>query len=175
MTFKYEIRQARQEELAELPELEKAAGQRFARIRKLKGLSLDVTRMVELMEACSAGHVWVVELAASSRTIGFAYASVLDGNLHLEEIDVLPEFGGKGIGAALVRLIADFARQSGYPAMTLTTFRDVTWNAPFYAKLGFHVLEPAILTPGLADSFREEERRGLPNELRVVMRLGLGD
>jgi hypothetical protein len=39
--------------------------------------------------------------------------------------------------------------------VTLTTFRDVPWNGPFYAKLGFRELRH--LSPGLA-AMREHER-----------------
>jgi hypothetical protein len=36
-----------------------------------------------------------------------------------------------------------------YPAVTLTTFRDVPWNAPFYTRLGFSNAERQA-TGGLA-------------------------
>ena len=42
-----------------------------------------------------------------------------------------------GIGAGLVRAAQIDARNTGIKALTLTTFRDVAWNAPFYARLGF--------------------------------------
>ena len=29
------------------------------------------------------------------------------------------------------------------PTLTLTTFRDVPWNAPYYERMGFVVFEPA--------------------------------
>ena len=36
------------------------------------------------------------------------------------------------------------------PAVTLTTFRDVPWNAPYYERLGFRTLAADEITPGLA-------------------------
>ena len=58
----------------------------------------------------------------------------------------------------------------GLAAVTLTTFRDVSWNAPFYARLGFRIVEPGSLSPGLVAVVQLEERRGLPAGLRVAMR-----
>lgn len=57
--------------------------------------------------------------------------------------------------------------------MTLTTFRDVPWNAPFYARAGFRELAAAELSPELAELVREEAARGLDPERRVVMRCPL--
>ena len=68
----------------------------------------------------------------------------------------------------------EHAERAGLRGVTLTTFRDVPWNAPFYRRLGFEVLDPEDLTPGLAAAFADEARRGLPVELRVVMALTVG-
>ena len=57
--------------------------------------------------------------------------------------------------------------------MTLTTFRDVPWNAPFYERLGFCVLDSSELTPELDAVVREEAARGLDRDRRVVMRCEL--
>ncbi len=55
------------------------------------------------------------------------------------------------------------ARQQGYrraragahgglPALTLTTFAEVPWNAPYYEPCGFRRLAEAEITPGLGRS-----------------------
>ena len=59
-------------------------------------------------------------------------------------------------------------------ALTLTTFRDVAWNAPFYQRLGFAVLPREAISPYLAGHLRDEIERGLPADRRCAMRLGLG-
>jgi hypothetical protein len=56
----------------------------------------------------------------------------------------------------------------GLPSITLTTFRDVPWNAPYYEKLGFHIVTP--LTAELEALLDEQAKWGLDPELRVVMR-----
>ena len=103
-----------------------------------------------LAAALRRGHLWVAAATADDVPVGFAYADVLDGALHLEELDVLPSWGRRGIGRALVATVLTAARDAGLPAVTLTTFRDVPWNAPFYARLGFRTLPPAAWSPGLA-------------------------
>jgi GNAT superfamily N-acetyltransferase len=89
---------------------------------------------------------------------------------HLEEIGVHPRHGRRGIGAALVRAACDWARRSGYPALTLTTFRAVPFNMPFYATLGFEEVGAGELRPELVAVVRDEAARGLATERRVVMR-----
>ncbi len=172
VAFRYEIRRARAKEIPLLRGLERRAFRRFSQIEAPARVPEDLTPLAELWQAYEAERVWVA-VAPVDRLIGFAYASLLDGNCHLEETDVLPAFGRRGVGTALVRTVCAYARQAGCPAVTLTTFRDVPWNAPFYARLGFEIVDPDDLSPGLARAVRDEARRGLPVDLRVVMRLDL--
>ena len=70
----------------------------------------------------------------------------------------------------LVMAVCDWAAAKGHEAITLTTFRDIPWNMPFYASLGFTVVPPEALTLALASLVYEESHRGLDPALRVVMR-----
>jgi hypothetical protein len=65
----------------------------------------------------------------------------------------------------------DHARAQGLAALTLTTFRHVAWNGPFYARYGFVELHEDALDEHLARTVRAETARGLPN--RCAMRLVL--
>lgn len=106
--------------------------------------------------------------------MGFACVDVLDGAAHLWQLSVHPSAARRGIGTALVEGVCDWARSHGYPAVTLTTFRDVPWNAPFYSRLGFDVLT-GRLPPGL-QAVRDHER-DLGDDAfgpRVAMRIDLG-
>jgi hypothetical protein len=58
--------------------------------------------------------------------------------------------------------------------VTLTTFRDVPWNAPYYQRCGFRILDDGEITPQLQVVRREEARRGLDRWPRVCMRKDLG-
>ena len=91
----------------------------------------------------------------------------VEGCAYVEQIDVLPSHARRGIGAALLAAVAGLARARGWPALTLSTFKDVPFNAPYYARLGFEPVEH--LTPGLAKIRAEHEARGLDETARVFM------
>jgi hypothetical protein len=63
-----------------------------------------------------------------------------------------------------------WAAARGDDAVTLSTFRDLGWNGPFYERLGFRVLGEVELTPGLAAVRAHEVDLGLDVDARVVMR-----
>jgi GNAT superfamily N-acetyltransferase len=120
------------------------------------------------------GTLWVATPEDDDRPIGFAFTSVIDGNAHLEEIDVHPDAAGQGVGSALLEHVAEVARAQGFPALTLSTLVDVPWNAPFYAKRGFRILDEEELTEGYLDLRAHEAASRFPMHLRVVMRRDLG-
>jgi hypothetical protein len=66
--------------------------------------------------------------------------------------------------------VCEWAANAGKAAVTLTTFRDVAWNMPFYARLGFEVIPVNALTPALLSVVEDETRRGLDPTRRVTMR-----
>jgi GNAT superfamily N-acetyltransferase len=82
---------------------------------------------------------------AGEPVVGFAHLTEPDGHAHLEQVSVLPAYGRQGIGTALVRAVMEEARWAGHDRLSLCTFRDVPFNGPFYAALGFRevdALEP---------------------------------
>lgn len=111
--------------------------------------------------------LWVAE--GGGGVVGFALGHVVDGAGHLDELDVLPAFGRRGIGRALVEQVGRWAMELGFPALTLSTLPEVPWNAPFYERLGFRVLDERALTPGLA-AIRERELAFPLCRGRVMMR-----
>jgi len=58
-------------------------------------------------------------------------------------------------------------------ALTLTTFREVPWNGPYYQRLGFVYLTVEEETPGLRAIRSSERERGLDKWPRACMRLPL--
>lgn len=63
------------------------------------------------------------------------------GTAHLQQLSVDPAHGRRGLGAALVDVCCRQARRLGYRQLTLTTFRNVPYNAPWYARLGFLIID----------------------------------
>ena len=111
-------------------------------------------------------------LVAGTPPVGFARVDEVGGQAHLEQLSVQPDFGGRGIGRSLVEAALDAARSRGYPSMTLCTFADVPFNAPFYASCGFE--EFAQPGPALAALRIHEAQLGLDDlGRRIVMRIRL--
>jgi GNAT superfamily N-acetyltransferase len=114
-----------------------------------------------------------VVLVAGRPALGFARVDVVDGLAHLEQLSVLPEHPRTEIGGELVEAACRWAADQGFRAITLITFADVPWNAPFYAARGFREIDD--LTPGLAELRDWEGDLGLDRVgRRVVMRRDLG-
>ncbi|GMV98917.1 MAG: GCN5 family N-acetyltransferase [Candidatus Hydrogenedentota bacterium] len=120
------------------------------------------------LQGQKAGTLWVA-LERQGNPVGFLLLLELDGDAFIREVDVHPDFGRRGIGTALIHTAEAWAREQGYTGMVLTTYRDIPWNAPFYAKLGFEIVAPIAFTPAMSRQFEEEARWGLNLSLRVFM------
>ncbi|TDC34898.1 GNAT family N-acetyltransferase [Micromonospora sp. KC213] len=121
-----------------------------------------------LGECQRAGRVWVVE--ADDRQIAFAAVRLVDGCAHVQQLSVHPGYARRGLGRRLLDHVAGWAAGQGLSALTLTTFRSVPWNAPYYARCGFVALSPAQLDPDLAQVLAAEAALGLDMGERVAMR-----
>ncbi len=69
--------------------------------------------------------------------VGFALVRPRGSGLYLDQVSVHPDHGQKGIGRALVIRVLTEAEQRKLPHVSLSTFRDLPWNGPFYASMGF--------------------------------------
>jgi len=164
----YVVRPARRSDLGLLAGIEHAAGELFAPYPFAQTAADVITPPSDLRAGLDDGTLFVAE--ADARVVGFALASPLDGGMHLDELDVLPSHGRRGIGTALVAAVVDCARRRDLPHLTLSTLRSIPWNAPWYQRLGFRVLEPGEITPILRALLDHERTRGLPMEDRVIMK-----
>jgi GNAT superfamily N-acetyltransferase len=165
----YRIRRALAEHVDALPDVERAAARLFAGA----GVTLDagdVTPLAVLRTAQEQERLWVALRGAE--VVGFALVlpSPDHPRLHLAELDVHPDHGRRGLGAALVEAVCDQARRAGLEAVTLTTFRGVAWNAPWYRRLGFREIEDTGLDDELRAFLRAEAEDGLDPQQRVAMR-----
>jgi GNAT superfamily N-acetyltransferase len=164
MSTDYVVRLAGSEHVDQLPDIEREAATRFG-----DSLPESVLSHVSLAAAQQAGLLWVA-LEPAGAPVGFAVASICGRRVHLDELDVMPGHGRKGIGSALVEAIEDYALNSGCVEITLTTFRDVPWNAPFYARVGFEVIPEQELGAELVRRLSDEAALGLERSRRVAMR-----
>lgn len=171
--FEYVVGPARDETLALLPDIERAAVTMFSEEDLPSRLREHVLPLAFFATAAREGRLFVATEVARAIPVGFAVTTRIDGTSHLYEMDVLPEHGRQGLGRRLVEAVVERARELGDSCLTLTTFRHVAWNAPFYSKLGFEILSGEVLGPELAACLETEARRGLDATKRVAMRLAL--
>ncbi|MEO0785552.1 MAG: GNAT family N-acetyltransferase [Pseudomonadota bacterium] len=101
-------------------------------------------------QAIGANEILVLRYADGA-PVGFTLTSVRGGTLYLDQICVHPDHGRKGLGRLLMQRVFEDARERGFKTMSLSTFRDVAWNGPFYRSLGFK----EIGEPKLADWMRD--------------------
>jgi GNAT superfamily N-acetyltransferase len=165
------VRLARLADIPRLQEVERQAATRFAAIGLPQATALPIMDAASHAAAIEDGRV-LVALGGDDVPIAFAMIEAFGGAVHLREIDVVPEAQGLGLGRRLIeRIIAD-ARAAGARAVTLTTFRDVPFNAPYYMRLGFRVVDEAA-DERLAALRATERAAGVDVAPRVAMALDL--
>ncbi|MFJ5142871.1 GNAT family N-acetyltransferase [Streptomyces sp. NPDC088707] len=165
------IRAAAPAELPLLQDIERAAGEPF-RTLGMAAIADDDPLPLDVLESYRrAGRAWVA-VDAADRPVAYLLTDTVDGSAHIEQVSVHPDAARRGVGRALIEHLAAAAGEQGLAALTLTTFTEVPWNAPYYARLGFRPLtdsDPA-LTEGLRAISRAEAAHGLSVWPRVCMR-----
>ena len=161
------IRPATADDVEVMQAIEVDAGERF------RAIGLDVIAddepptAQELHRHLADSTAWVAE--SGGQVVGYATASVVDGDGHLDQVSVLGSAARQGIGRALIDRVEAWASDAGLPALTLTTFRDVAWNGPYYERLGFRDLADGELGRELAAIRRSEVDAGIEVLPRVAM------
>ena len=163
------IRAPRSDELEKLRELERAAGSIFRELG-MDAIADDEPPSSDTLAVFqAAGRAWVATDDADE-PVAYLLVEVIDASAHIEQVSVDPRAARQGLARALIEAAGAWARQHGLNALTLTTFRDVPWNRPYYERLGFQILEDAHITRGLRRLRVQEAAAGLDRWPRVVMR-----
>jgi GNAT superfamily N-acetyltransferase len=157
------IRWAEKEDLAGLVEVELAADRMFAE------LGIIFPPGTTMIEECDEPERVIV---AGRPAVGFALLGQIDGLTHLDQLAVHPDHGRHGVGTLLLEAVCDAAAATT-TAVTLTTYRDVPWNAPWYGKRGFAVLPYEKWGPEMVKLVEHERALGIEVAPRVVMRRDL--
>ncbi len=169
----YRVRSARASELEQLRAVESAAAAAFAPWGLAEQFAAAPTP-VEALEAARAAGDLLVASGEDDRAVGFALLGRVGGQPHLEELDVHPDHARRGVGRLLLEAVCAKAAAAGASCVTLSTMRDVPFNAPFYASAGFRILADDEISPELRALRTEEARRGLDVLPRVLMMRPLG-
>jgi ribosomal protein S18 acetylase RimI-like enzyme len=169
------IRRALPAEHRQIGEIERSAARLFATVG-MTDIAEGEPTSIEFIEAVArAGAVYVATVGAMDwqELAGFALVGFLDQAAHIHELSVAEEHGRKGIGRQLIETACNFAADNGRQAVTLSTFRDIPWNGPFYQRLGFRFLQRIEWTPAMFLLHDREVQNGLPVEQRGFMRKDL--
>lgn len=168
----FRIRAAEGADLARLAPIEARAAQRFLESPHPQMATFPLFDAGELAAMVDAGEV-LVATDEDDTPIGFAVVGRLGSEAYLHEIDVEPSWSRRGVGRALLGAVAEHARARGHDTLLLSTFSDVPWNAPFYARLGFVAVTPAPDEAAFVALSERERLSGLPMASRVIMRARL--
>jgi GNAT superfamily N-acetyltransferase len=122
--------------------------------------------------------------APVERVVGFAHVLEVEQHssdedppeAHLEQLAVLPAHGRRGIGRSLVEAACTWAAARGHARISLRTYADVPWNAPFYARCGFRASDDDAPGGALDTAFQRglvaaEREAGLARHGRRVLML----
>lgn len=166
------IRAARVDELARLTEIELDAFVVWAKacgVTSRPYASADII----LRQSLDQGFLLVAQTSETGHVAGFAAGRPVGSYLYVIEIDVESSAQGKGIGRALMLALLDKAREAGQTYAVLTTDRFAPFNAPFYTKLGFRILETWETPPFVQERLDRQIADGLDPARRVAMLLDL--
>ncbi|MBO0731353.1 MAG: GNAT family N-acetyltransferase [Acidimicrobiaceae bacterium] len=166
------VRPAVHNELPKLRDIEWAAGQRYREFG-LGQVADDEPPSIEVLSSYARdGRAWVA-IDQAGEPIGYILVDVIDNAGHIEQVSVEPNHQGQGVGRALIDQAKEWAIAEGFTTLTLTTFGHIPWNRPLYEHLGFQVLSPEQIGPGVRALCDTETEHGLDPDLRVVMEIDL--
>jgi GNAT superfamily N-acetyltransferase len=139
MPQSYIIRLATPADAPLLPAVELAAASLYLTQLEVTGLTAEILAEPNSAEdfamAQQADMLWVAA-DADDNPIGFALLAGIDQWLHLDELDVLPEYGRRGIGTALVQRVCQLAREGWLPRRNLGHFPRCGLECSFLPAFG---------------------------------------
>ena len=163
-----QIREARSGDVEHLPEIERSAAQIFKQDKDWAWLADDDVQPTSLHQNyIQSRNSWVA--VHDDIPVGFINGVEYNKTFHICELSVTEAWQSQGVGRALLNAVEQIMRDRGIATITLTTFKDVPWNAPFYEKQGYVTLEEGNLSIFLMDILDEEAEAGLDPHSRCAM------
>lgn len=163
------VRLATNHDCALLPDIERSAVRRFADLGMDDVVGAPVAEAEAWEPHCESEGLWV-SVDAQDRPYGFLASGQLDHSLFLYQLAVAYDHQRQGVGRTLLRRAEQAARGKGLKEVFLTTFCDVPFNGPYYARQGYHVVEDDALPPALQPVMDAERRRwSAPDRRRCAM------
>jgi GNAT superfamily N-acetyltransferase len=169
----FSIRLARPEDADAFRRTEEDASTLLHEEPSLEGVPIPESQSAEHYRAMIArGNC--LAATVEGELVGFTAAGRIGRELHLHELSVARIHQRRGIGGTLLRALVIDARKCGLSAITLNTYRNIPWNAPFYARHGFIELENLEHRPHLSRSLEAAVVAGMPRDRRRAMIKFLG-
>ena len=150
-------------------DIEVAAGEAF-RLVGMAPIADDEPPALDVLAGYHReGRAWVAT-DSTDEPIAYILLDVVDQFAHIEQVTVHPRYARRGIGRALIEEAARWATARGLDWLTLTTFEEVPWNAPYYRRLGFRDVPETQWSDGIRQIVQSERDHGLAAWPRVVMK-----
>lgn len=115
-----------------------------------------------------AQTLWVA-VTQNDEPIGFVASHPMGSLFYVHELSVAFPYQKQGLGRRLMQSAITYALEKSYPAVGLTTRRDVPWNKPFYESLGFVEMEDCTQYPALYQQVQKEIAEGANASVRCAM------
>ena len=163
------IRAAQPHHLAALRAIELASFETLRGAGAVEGLP-QATSLEDFSRLCREGLL-LAAFTMKDMPVGFAGGYVIDDWLHIAEADVHPDWQQQGIGRRLINALLSEGKARHLKGASLTTDRYAPFNAPFYASLGFAILEGNTIAPRLQALLAAEMAAGLDPKRRIAMQL----
>jgi GNAT superfamily N-acetyltransferase len=167
----YRVRPARGNEIGELQNIDLASATLFRGSGLIDfGPLGEPTQPIpedRLRKGFGDGLIWVA-VDQMEELVGFALCSDRGNDLYLDQLSVLPRHGRQGLGTRLVRRCLQEGEARSYKWVSLSTFRKVPWNGPFYRKLGFREI-PVWRLQDWQVEIRELQKTTMDVKLRCFM------
>ncbi|MBI6273960.1 GNAT family N-acetyltransferase [Proteus mirabilis] len=170
-THEITIRPTQLVDANQLPKIEQSAGKLFSSIKELSWISESGVQSVEAHIQFIHQHAHWVAVNHDNHPVGFIMTQQLPESVFIHELSVSQDWQNKGIGKLLIQTVKNEAKLQQFNAVTLTTFRDVPWNAPYYQRLGFYILLEHQIPYSLQQILDNEVvHGGFAREMRCAMK-----
>lgn len=159
--------------LASADEIHKVAPVELAAAEAYRTIGMDVIADDEpiseskLLQAVKEQRLWfAVEYGVLK---AYLLGDFLPQSLHIDQVTVHPDASRRGLGALMIESVSADPRSKERGLITLTSFANVPWNAPYYERIGFTDIAEEDWPEGIAEKVAAEQEAGLAAWPRVVM------
>ncbi|WP_411752545.1 GNAT family N-acetyltransferase [Serratia sp. (in: enterobacteria)] len=167
------LRLAQRDDIPQLVAVERSAAQLFRQQQELQFIAeAEVMNPQQHVDFIDQQREWVM-VSPTGQIAGFIAVQSFAHSWHIAELSVAADWQRQGVGKHLIDEVARLALRLGMQRLTLTTFVQVAWNAPYYQRLGFRTIPVARLDAYLRHLLAQEAEQGFADNSRCAMEFTL--